>query len=346
MGKERVTIQDIADSLGLSRNTVSKALNGAPNLPERTRSAILQRAAEMNYKQYALITKQSPQAGTGTIALMTGNMPGRSHFGSLLLAGLEKRISECGYTLSMHILRKSDIDKCILPINFDCKNIDGIICIELFDVAYSRLICSLGKPTVFADTFSDYAREELDADLLLMENRFSTYSMLKKLIDFGVRRFGFVGDRNHCLSFRERWEGFNQALNEYNLPVNMDECILDSDSAPYQNQDWMAQKLSAIPKLPDAILCANDYQAINVMNGLKKLKINVPNDILICGFDDAPEAKVVEPNLTTVKIPSSDMGVMAAEMLFDRIKEPALPYRNIHVRTTVKFRESTGYLGK
>lgn len=346
MGNGRITIQDIADSLGLSRNTVSKALNGAPNLPKRTQSAILQRAAEMNYKQYALIKKQSPQTETGTIALMTGNMPGRSHFGSLLLAGLEKRISECGYTLSMHILRKSDIDKCILPINFDCKNTDGIICIELFDVAYSRLICSLGKPIVFADTFSDYDHEELDADLLLMENRFSTYSMLRKLIDLGVRRFGFIGDRDHCLSFRERWEGFKQVLYENNLPLNMEECILDPDSAPYQNSEWMAQKLGAIPHLPEAFFCANDYQAINVMNGLKKLKIRVPEDILICGFDDAPEAKIVEPHLTTVKIPSSDMGVMAAEMLFDRIKNPILPFRNTHVRTTVKFRESTEYPAK
>ena len=97
-------------------------------------------------------------------------------------------------------------------------------------------------------------------------------------------------------------------------------------------------------QLPDVFVCANDFVAIDLIHALKKRGIRIPEDVLVTGFDNSTESRIIDPHLTTVDIPSSKMGYIAADMLLSRIKEPDTPYRIMHVRTTLKFRESTGEL--
>jgi LacI family transcriptional regulator len=94
--------------------------------------------------------------------------------------------------------------------------------------------------------------------------------------------------------------------------------------------------------LPSAFICANDFIAINVMKVLKNKNIQIPEDIVICGFDDAPESQIVDPHLTTVHIFNNEMGILAAEMLLSRLKNPTKPFQITHVKTEPIFRGSTG----
>lgn len=343
MSKEKVTIQDIADSLGLSRLTVSKALNGNDAIPEATRNRVIEKAIKLKYKQFAFMNTESMVTKKpGNIALLTRNMPNSSHFGSLMLSGLERKVSAEGYNLSIHIIRETEIEELTLPNNFDIKNVDGIICIELFDKKYIQLISSLEIPTIFIDFISDTLYPELNADIILMENERSTYLITKKLIDTGITDIGFVGDYVHCKSFNERWVGFNKALNDSKLNVNLSSCILEDDSCPYGDFDWMTGQIEKIKKLPSAFVCANDFIAISVMKALKGKGIKIPEEIAICGFDDSPESRIVDPHLTTVHIFNNDMGILAAEMLLSRLKNPSKPYQITHVKTEPVFRASFG----
>ncbi|MCI5614329.1 MAG: substrate-binding domain-containing protein [Agathobacter sp.] len=77
------------------------------------------------------------------------------------------------------------------------------------------------------------------------------------------------------------------------------------------------------------------------MRALKSLSIVVPTDVMVCGFDNSPESTIIEPPLTTVRIPSSSMGYTAADMLLSRIEHPQMPYRTTYIRTEVKYRAST-----
>ena len=70
----------------------------------------------------------------------------------------------------------------------------------------------------------------------------------------------------------------------------------------------------------------------------------MPEDVLIVGFDNSAESRIIEPHLTTVHIPSPEMGFLAADLLLSRIERPETPYRIMHVRTAVKYRDSTGSL--
>ena len=107
MPKKRILIQDIADALNLSRTTVSKVLNGNIGVSPKTRSRVLQKAAEMNYKQISTFTKTSALSDSqqmtisqhGNIALLYHKYPDKQHSGSSVLAATEKNISRYGYTL-------------------------------------------------------------------------------------------------------------------------------------------------------------------------------------------------------------------------------------------------------
>lgn len=338
---KRTTIQDIADSLGLSRNTVSKVLNGNSSVPDATKSIVIQRAIDLKYKHFNPIEKERK---TGNIALFTSAFPSKFHFGDLFLSGLEQKISEEGYTLSIYILRQTDLDSLTLPNNFDPNTTLGIVCIELFDIEYSKLISNLGIPTIFTDTYADIINNPINADVIMMENYRSTYSMTSSLIKNGIREFGFVGDYKHCRSFNERWSGFLSALAENNIPLDRNQCLTEDDKNPYWDTNWIVSHLKAMTKIPKAFICANDYHAINIIRGLKEMNLDISRDVLICGFDDSPESQIIEPKLTTAHIYSNDMGLIAAKMLFDRIENPNIPYQTLYVNTSPDYRASTGAL--
>ncbi|WP_445489596.1 LacI family DNA-binding transcriptional regulator [Niallia sp. 03133] len=343
MAKDKITIQDIADALGISRNTASKALNGNSNIPEETRNKVIKKAIELKYKQFSLMDSSTILSkNAGNIALLTANLPNTSHFGSELISGLEKQISSQGYNLSFHIIREVDQESLTLPNNFNVAKVDGIICIELFDINYSNLITSLGIPTIFVDCAADICFPEFKADVLLMENRHSTFLLTKKLIEKGYSSFGFIGDYNHCLSFNERWIGFNRALIEAGISLDLSQCIVDDDFLFFRPvPGWMEDRLQKFTALPSAFVCANDFIAVNFMKALKNLNFSIPKDVAICGFDDGPESNIVEPRLTTVHIYSNEMGIKAAEMLLSRINNPAQPYQISHIFTEPIIRDST-----
>ncbi|MDR1467750.1 MAG: LacI family DNA-binding transcriptional regulator [Spirochaetaceae bacterium] len=339
---KRVTMQDIADSLGLSRNTVSKALNGNPAVPASTRNTVIQKAASLGYKNYAP-AEQSRTAGDkgGTIAFFASLMPGRNHFGSLFLTGFTERMSSSHYTLSFYILRPEDIAAGREPMNFDREHIAGILCIEMFDAPYCDVICAMNKPVLFADTYVFSARRELRADIIMMENRKSTEVLVADMIHKGARSIGFIGDRWHCQGFAERWEGFNTALVQAGLSADPAQCVLDDNREPYNDSAWMTEKLRAMGNLPRAFICANDILAFSVLEALKTLGKSVPQDVMVAGFDNNRETQLLQPRLSTVHIPSYEMGIAAADIMLRRIERPGFPYTTTYMQTIPQLREST-----
>ncbi|MHC1685875.1 MAG: LacI family DNA-binding transcriptional regulator [Clostridiaceae bacterium] len=345
MKKKKVTTQDIADALELSRNTVSKALNGSNTISEETRNKVMNKARELNYKNFVFMnTDKSSANKTRNIALFTGSMPDNSHFASLLVGVLDKEICNEGYNLSIHFIREREIASLAFPNNFEVNNVDGILCIELFDKNYTQLISDLGVPTIFIDSTTEVLYPELNADILLMENEHSVYMITKRLIENGCTTFGFVGDIKHCRSFNERWHGFNKALTDAKLQLDLSCCILEDDRNPYGSSTWVKSKLDAMDKIPSAFVCANDFLAIHVIAALKSKNIKIPEEVKVVGFDDSLESRIVDPQLTTSHIFKGEMGLIAAEMLLSRLKNTSKPFQIVHVKTEPIFRASTGLL--
>lgn len=342
---KRVTMQDIADACGLSRNTVSKIFNGRGTVPESTRAFVLAKAREFGYYQPAELQAAAalpvPVSDSRNIALLTHSKPSLHVFGSLFITNFTDQICRSGYNLKIFEINEDAYSKCGLPSHFNQAEISGIITLELFDRSYTKMICSLGLPVLLIDSYVRAPSEIMECDLVYMENYASSIAMTSRMIEAGARSIGFVGDINHCSSFHERWNGFKAAMAEAELPLDKQVCILADDSEPYGEVDWMVDQLNKLHRIPDGFVCCNDFIAIRVMQALRRKGLSIPDDVMVTGFDGTTEAEVVSPPLTTAKIPSAEIGRIAANTLLARIETPDLPCRCTFVKTTPIWRDST-----
>ena len=165
-------IQDIEDDLGVSRNTVSKAINNTGVLAPATKHRVLKKAQEMGYKQFsymniAEVSKLSPVSDTADpreIALLLGNFVGNSHFASTMLDKFQRELAQLGYTLTMYRVIEDEMKELQLPLSFQLERTAGIACIEIFDHAYCRMLCSLNLPLLFIDSPANGFDKPLEAD--------------------------------------------------------------------------------------------------------------------------------------------------------------------------------------
>lgn len=341
MALRRITMQDIADSCGLSRNTVSKIFNGRGTVPEATRRRVLEKAEELGYRQILREEPEQPEIRNRHVALFTCNMPTDYHFGTFFVPAFAGQLSRAEYTLMMYELSPEDLRQGRLPAQISLEQTAGILGIELFDRNYLKVLCGLGLPTIFVDAYAGADTALLEYDLISMENIASTIAITEHVISAGAMRIGFVGDADHCNSFHERWVGFCSALGSAGIPLNRGLCILDRDGPQYSDAVWLLERLRMMPELPDAFICANDFIAIRLMTALKQMGVAIPDRIMVAGFDGTPQSAVVEPSLTTVQIPSADIGRIAADMLLERIENPDRPYRCTYIKSTPIWRDST-----
>lgn len=344
---EKVTIQDIADALGLSRNTVSKAINNTGVLAESTKMKVLEKAKEMGYKQFSFVSikdaMDAPSRQNREIALLSTSILGSSHFSSTMLDNIHQELSQLGYTLSMHIIRKDEVDALIPPASFNADRTDGILCLETFQADYSHMLCNLGIPILFIDTAANVSELDLHADKLYMDNTTNIHKLVKNLIFRGKKNIGFIGSYMHCQSFFERYMAFRQAMFLFGETCNEDYCIIDSYDhlSRKEYMDMLEKRIDSLEELPDVFICANDFVATDVLQIFRQLNISVPDDVYLCGFDDSPESRIVTPPLTTIHIHSQIMGYTAVQLLLSRIKDPELDYRTVYTQTTLIFRDST-----
>ena len=344
----KVTIQDIANELQLSRNTVSKAINNTGTLADATREKILRKAAEMGYKQFAYLplfqeeTKEpSHPDGKREIAMLTTCFLSNSHFSSMMLDRFQSEIHHLHYCLTIHRISPAELTARSLPASFDKERTAGIICFEVFDYDYAQMLCGQGIPLLFVDTPVTTLKPQLKADRLYMDNRVEIQNFVQMMVQRGKKRIAYVGDIWHCQSFYERYIAYKEAMEWLGLGDNLKYSILES--AKEGEYDRMVKrKLQSFDKLPEVILCSNDFSAMDVTRALRSMGRSVPEDVWICGFDDSQEASFMTPKLTSIHIHGQIMGFTAADLLMTRIKEPSLNYRTVYTETNLILRESTG----
>jgi len=346
---KKTTIQDIADALGISRNTVSKAINNSDGLADATREKILQKAVEMGYKQFSYVASltgsnaprfmpagsaERPSAAN-EIAVFTANLSMLSnHFAIPMLDRFKQELSQLGYTLKIYKVDRENLAQHTFPAAFDAERTSAIMCVEMFDRPYDEMLCGLGLPVLFVDGPNKRYGDSLSADQLYMDSTTGITKFVNEMLQKGIRKMGFIGDYEHCQSFFERYAAFRSAMTLAGVPVNESFCIKT-------NSPEMEAPLAALPEMPELFLCANDFIAVDAMQALRKLGKSVPEDVLLSGFDDAPESRIMTPTLTTVHIHTQIMAFTAINLLLTRIKEPTLDYRTVYTATELIWRDST-----
>lgn len=352
----KVTLQDIADELGLSRNTVSKAINNTGILADTTRDRVLLKAQEMGYKQFSYMrfkdgfTASSDTLGAaqehaadtkkgGLIALLFTGLLGESHFSATMIDRFQHDLSELGFSMGMYRIMGEELAACRLPSALDQSSLSGIMSIEVFDPAYCRMLSGLNLPYLMVDGPVSIFEGSFAADQLLMDNQTHIYEFMREMKDRGKTRIGYIGEIRHCQSFYERYSAFRQSV----LAFSLTDCG-SITGAPKEGcsgtgyRDYLLASLRSMKQLPEVLICANDFVALDTLYALKKMHLSVPKDLWLCGFDDAPEAKLISPQLTTIHIHSQIMGQEAVSLLYSRILNPDKNFRTVYTETDLIFR--------
>jgi LacI family transcriptional regulator len=218
--------------------------------------------------------------------------------------------------------------------------VSAIVCIEVFDASYSRLLSSLGVPILFIDTCVQFHDLGLKADLIMYENIYSTRQMISKIYERKhISTAGVVGDINHCLSFHQRYDGFRLCIEQYQI----DTCGYNiiADDSLYEEDNWLAQQLKQMDNLPDLFFCLNDIIAFRLIEVLENLGYKVPENILVCGYDGLPTYNSKPSTLTTIQTSGRDIGITAAHILLDKIENPCETTCTTYLTPTVNLRSST-----
>lgn len=338
--KNNTSIQDIADALGLSRNTVSKAFNNQ-HLPEKTKIKILNKAIEMGYKNLASVASREAVLNNKNILILTTNDIQNLNFFLAVLRGINSIVNK--YELNLFQYRFDTLQK-IKDFRSYCSlnKIDGILCIETFENRYINHILSLNIPTVFIDGNLHSLSNVGDYDILLMESINSVSSITSSIIkSTRIQSVGFAGDYTHCISFRERFTGYKEALFDSNIRYDKKYDITEPDEFPYGDVEKLSSLIKNKKSLPECYVCANDFIAISLINALENLGLRVPQDIQVIGFDNTNEAKNFKIPLTTVDTDKELLGKESIATLLNRIKYKENRNRVIYIKTFPIYREST-----
>ena len=318
---KKVTLQEIANSLGISRTTVWKVFSGHEGVSDSLRTKVIAKAQELGYAipedfQYPSSAEETTPVNIAVAVCR----PETSLFWMTIIHQIAKVFST--------------------PPTLTNGSVHGIIVLNVYNERLLRLLAETQIPKVFLDTSSLVSPDELNGDLLLMESRNSVRNITAHLLEKGCTLPGFMGDIGYAQSNRERYEGFCQALMDAGKTPNPSLCLttpLGIDSYREEIDSF----LSSLSRMPDAFVCASDYVACILMQLLEKRGLRVPEDVAVSGFDNNIEDLLAE-NLTTVQVFNEELGSRLALQILYRIKYPHTPHEVTYLESKVLYRASTG----
>jgi LacI family transcriptional regulator len=336
--KKKVTMQDIANRLNISKNSVSQALRGKEGVSEETRELIKRVAEEMGY-QYQGARKQKKQRRTGTIALIASDLTFslKNFFGDIFLS-IEKEVVKRGMNLHIQSVNHAQKENLILPSFIENKMVDGILILSHISNEYINKVISTGIPTVLVD----HHHPNIQADAVLTNNRFGAYLAVQHLIELNHRDIAFVGNVEYSPSYEERYEGYLLALQEYGIKPNEEFIFKNAE----EKEEVIIRYVQQLERQPTAWFCVNDRLGFLVSSILKQQGIQVPEQASICSYDNGQLSKISTPKTTTVDIDLELYGRRAVELLFWRMENKNEPFQEILLSSRLIKRESTTYAPK
>jgi len=331
---KKIVMQDIADRLQLSKNSVSQALTGKDGVSEETRQLIIKTAREMgySYKGKAAERKNAPARRIGLIASEYA-FSMENFFGKIYVA-IERESRKLNLNLTIQSISPSMRDHAELPAFLEEKEIDGLLILSHISTEYIARILEQRVPTVLID----HHHPLLLADAVLTNNRFGAYQAVKHLLDLDHRHIGIVGNVDASPSYQERYEGYRLALREHGIEPQA--ALMQVEVS--EDEASIASAVQAAGGTPTAWFGMNDGFAYYICQALRAEGRRIPEDVSICGFDRTHFSDMCSPKLTTMEIDIGQFAHKALHQLLWRMERPEESYQEILLPTRLLARESTG----
>ncbi len=340
---KKVTIQDVAKELNLSRNTVAKALNNSDTVSYETRYVVIEKAYEMGYSKLSPVVLNEFKLRnkideTKTIVVLTRREI--SVFWNSIIMGISDELNKYGCKLQFNFISEQDEKNLVLPLDLQAE-VSGIIILSVFAKEYIDQIMKQNIPVVFLDAPSDLNSISHYGDVIICEGKDSTRKITADLISRGLKKIGFIGDITYCKTINDRYQGYLSAL--MSAGIEPDESIVAAYHAArkFYKTEEVEAALADFPYLPEAIVCANDDIALYVIRCLSSRGLTIPGDVAVTGYDNVEGMSQVEPFLTTVRVGNQRLGRRLVQQLMWRIQNPTFPKEVIFIGVEVIFRQSS-----
>lgn len=310
----KVTMQLIADQLGVTKVSVSKALNNQPGVGAELKQRILEKARDLGYAAGA----KKPPAEPRRIEFVIGKryFLEDDKFYTVIYYTINKLCNDRGIRLSLSIVGNSDEMRLILPPGLATDRPNGLFLAGELSLPYMRELVQTGIPAVSID----FCHPGLPVDSVVNDNFYAAYCATMHLIGRGHREIGFAGSPEHSASVMDRHMGYLKAMRSAGLPIRESWHIVNSD----RNGNFAV--LYDLPDpLPSAYLCNCDKAAYYLAVKLQSADIRVPEQVSLVSFDNTDISKTMSPALTTVDIDKTRMAQMAFSRLLSRIESPGEP---------------------
>ena len=302
------TLKDIAQATGLSMNTVSRAIRGSGYVSLKTAELVRKTVKELDYHP----NRAAQDLRRRKSRQITVVAESYDYLHIEKLAAIKEYAANCGYTMGVHFTSEDypqSTFSALLPDILE-QNPAGLIIIASSGFIIGKVRELRKKMPCVMITFDGVP----DIDCVYIDRFGGVYDSIRYLYGKGRRRIVF------CETFRSRNRklGYQKAVRELGLP----ELIISGNlkSLPEIRKDGVriAKEMAAWKNPPDAVQ-TSDYMASGLLAGFAEAGIAVPQDIAVLGFDDRELAGMLNPPLTTLAQPSSEVGRISAQMLFERI---------------------------
>ena len=335
MSKSAATIRDIALILGISKSTVSRALNDHFDVKPETARKVRELAAQIDYHPN-LLAQHLKQKRTNTIGVVIPETVNR--FFAKAIGGIQEVANKAGYNV---MICQSNESLALERNNLQtlmASKVDGLlISVSRETNLHDHLQYAIDKevPLVFFDRIV----EELSASQVYSDNYDISFQGTEHLLTQGCKRIAFIAGPQHLYNSRNRLDGYLGALKKHNINVSKS-LIVDAHYKVNEVGDYM-RHLFNLPQKPDGIFAINDMAAIEIMHILKKRGLNIPKDVAVLGFNNETICRFVEPSLSSIDHPAFEMGAAATEILLKQIIKGEILQEKRLIKSRLVVRDST-----
>lgn len=323
MAQHRISLKDLAEQLGVSIATVSRALHSSPEIGKEMQEKVKALAKKLNYRPNPFAQSLRSEAPR-IIGVVVPNLV--THYYAAVLDGIETEARKAGYSVISANSHESQEDETRAIDNFNSLHVEGIIaCLaqDTTDYSHFETISKMGIPLVF------FGRTCLSEQFscVTANGDEAAQQATQHLIDTGSRRIAFIGGPNHLDMVRRRKHGYLEALRENRIPI--DRSLVACDRIDYDVALQAALQMLQSENRPDAILAFNDIITFAAFTAIKQLQLRIPDDVALIGFTDDQHASYVTPRLSAIEDQSGLMGQTACQLLLRHIAGDTKVYREI-----------------
>lgn len=330
-----VTIEDVAKRAGVSAATVSRVINKSAFVRLETQERVREAIKELDY-YLNVFARGLSRNKANIIGLIFPPSPqlASASFYKEILYGITTTANAGGYNILLNVEQSGDLKKDYSRL-FVQRQVDGLIIVAMPPHLLAKAGIEGNKmPLVLLNTVLK------KASFVDVDNVRGGFEATRHLVNLGHRSIGFINGVAASSNARDRFKGYRQALEEYNIPFKKS-LVAAGDFNLYKGYEAMKSLLD-INNPPSAVFCANDLMAIGAIQAVIERGLSVPEDVAMVGFDDIDAANYITPPLTTVRQPIFELGKTAVESLLTLINEqPEKPVQKI-LKVNLIVRESCG----